>query len=249
MQLNEMVFDIITALRLHSDDVDVTEEYIEHLINQYRNRYARRDYNKRPYIAMDLRQSIVVELEPVNTSVIPHLYETKSILMRTVSELPAFLTLGKHPGIFTITSIDRNKGEFELMEKKRARYAQDSPTCSTVTYLDTDNRIYIETRKDSYFSLKYITIDSVLEDPRDAIGFLYIDEDGTVPPPVSPIIELGKYPISSAMWTYVKSDVINEVLRLRSTAPDLEASTNRSTISPQSLDGNTSYRTDTSQGV
>ena len=248
MTLNEMTFDIITALRLHSDDVDITEDYIEHLINQYRNRYARRDYNKRPYIPIDLRQSIVIPMEVVNSSVIDHLKQTNTVILRTEYELPSFLTLGKQPGIFTLSTIDRNKGEFELMEKRRARYAQDSPTCSTVTYLDTDNKLYVESKKDSYNALKYIVIDAVLEDPREAIGFLYIDEDGTVPP-VAPIEELGKYPISSAMWTYVKSDVINEILRIRVTAPDLEAAAPVMNKDPQSLDGDTAYRTDTSQGV
>lgn len=248
MKLNEMTYDILSAIRELTDNSDITELYVEELINQYRARYVRREYAKRPYITIDTRQSIVVPMELVNSSVIGLEYPTNTLIMRTEVELPSFLTLGKHPGIFTLSTIDRNIGEFELMEKRRARYALDSPTCSTTMFLDTDNRLYLVSKKDSYKNLKYIVIDAVLEDPREAVNFRYIDEDGSTVN-INGSYELGKYPVGKSMWTYIKADIINELLRMKSTAPDLESKTADSNQGPQSNDGTASYMTETRSGI
>jgi len=249
MKLRELVYDVIMGAKIESDDSFATEEYVEFLINSYRSRYIRRDYNKRPYITLATRQSIVIPMEVINSSVISNTLPTNTLIMRTAQQLPQFIPLGKHPGIFTISSVDRNIGEFELMEKRRAKYALDSPTCSTTTFLDTDNRLYLVTRKDSFKMLKYVVIDAVLEDPREALNYIYIDEEGNPSGNINPLTELETYPIDDAMWTYVKQDVINEILRQKSTAPDLEAATNKSNISPMSTDGNSTYLSETGRGL
>jgi hypothetical protein len=96
--------------------------------------------------------------------------------------------------------------------------------------------------------LKYIVIDAVLEDPREAVNFRYIDEDGSTVN-INGSYELGKYPVGKSMWTYIKADIINELLRMKSTAPDLESKTADSNQGPQSNDGTASYMTETRSGI
>jgi len=240
MTLNEMVFDIVNAVRLEDDDLFITESYVEELINQYRAKYLRREYAKRPFIPVIYRQSFVVNMELVNSSVSSGT-ETNRYILRSKEYLPQFLTLGKEPGIYSITSIDRNVGEFNLIDKARAKYALDAPMCNVTAYIDTDNRIYIESTLQSFTQLKKLVFDAAIEDPRDVLRFEYIDEQHEV---ATGITEITDYPIDKAIWNYVKGDIVNEVLRLKLTPPDLENQQPVAVVNPVSGSGNNEYSTD-----
>lgn len=221
MKLQELVYDVIQSTRDFSDNSFVQESYVEHMINTYRAKYLHQAYSNKPVLEPINRQSLALELELVNSSSAPGLIKTKRRILRTVEKIPKILQLGRKPGIHSIASIDRIElGEFELVDKRRAQYNVHSPFCGMMAYLDTDYRLYFVTNSEAQKFLKYITLDAVFEDPREAIYFEYQDElDSELS------LDLVEYPIDMGLWSNIKSEITSEILRQLGTPLDLQNST------------------------
>jgi hypothetical protein len=157
-------------------------------------------------------------MELVNSSIAPHLIETKRRILRTVDPVPTILQLGRKPAIHAMTTLDRVElGEFELVDKRRAQYMVDSPFCGMVAYLDTDNRLYFIPTKDAVKFLKNIVLDAVFEDPREAIYFIYPDEKDA-----DRALNLEDYPIDMGLWSNIRAEVVGEMLRQLATPLDMQ---------------------------
>jgi len=215
MTQREGIYDIINRLTEFDDDSDFSEKYIAELMDQSRAKFIERDYLRKKIIPIDVRQSITYPLETVDTSMDVNILETGKYLVRTAIKLPKLLVMNRLPGIYSITSIDRNIGEYDLMDKHRARYAADAPFCPLAIYLDTDDRLYLVSSRKSIRNLQNISLDHVLENPSEAIGYSYADaRDGE-------ITELEDYPVSKKMWGYIKDDVVSKLLGSKFTPADI----------------------------
>ena len=243
MKLREGVYDIITRVNEFDDNSDFSEKYIEELINQSRAKFIERDYMRKRLIQLDTRQSITVPLETVNSSNDTNLLESNRFIVRTSLKLPKILTLNKLPGIYGITSIDRNIGEFDLMDKERARYATDAPFCPTAVYLDTDDRAYFISSHSYIRNIRYVTFDFVLEDPREVIGYSYGDARDTE------ITELEDYPVSKKIWGYIKDDVVAKLLGNKFTPADIAQPTAEMRGNPMPSNSNSEYNVSVRNGM
>ena len=218
MVLKELVYDCIQSARDFSDNSFIHEKYVEHLINTFRAKYIHQAYSNKPVLEPVNRQSIVMPVELVNSSIEPTIIETKRRIIRTVDPLPKVLQLGRKPGVHAITTLDRVElGEFELVDKRRAQYMVHSPFCGMVAYLDTDYRLYFVPSKDANKFLKNIVVDAVFEDPRQAIYYTYPDEKDA-----EEALNIIEYPIDMGLWSNVRAEIVAEMLRQKATPLDLQ---------------------------
>jgi hypothetical protein len=228
MKLRELVYDCIQAARDFSDNSFIQDNYVEHLINTFRAKYLHQAYVRKPVLEPVNRQSLVFEMELVNSSIVPDIIETKRRILRTKDPVPRFLQLGRKPAIHSIGTIDRNEiGEFELVDKRRAQYMLHSPFCGAVAYVDTDYRIYFITAKESFGFLKNIVVDAVYEDPREAIYYMYPDEDEA-----DEALNIIEYPVDMGLWSNIRAEVVGEMLRQVATPLDLQNQSAALNINP-----------------
>lgn len=242
MKLRELVYDVITRVNEFSDDSDFTERYIEELINQSRANFLSRDFKKKRNLPLDARQTITAPLELVNSSLNTSVIETNRFIVRTSVKIPNVLEMGSKPGVYTITSMDRNLGEFDIMDKARAKYYMDAPFCPSIIYLDTDERMYIVSSDQAIRNMTNIGIDFIAEDPREAIKYSYPDMD------IQAALELDDYPIGKKLWKYVKDDVVNQLLGNKFTPADIQQASAEMQGNPMSQGGTQEYLTSTRAG-
>jgi len=217
-KLRELVYDVFQRLSELTDDSDYSEDYVAELINQHRAKYLEREYSKRRVIPIDYRQTIVVPLESVDSSMDTSFRVMNKISRRTNGQLPNILTLNSLPAIHELSSLDRNLGDYAFVDKVRAKDVFSARFCPLAVYLDTDERLYFVSSSESLKMLKWITIDAVFEDPRDVLRFSYPDKT------IGEALELISYPISKKIWPYMKADIVSELIGDKLTPADLQQS-------------------------
>jgi hypothetical protein len=202
MNLDKLVYEVLTEVRELSDDGLVTEAYVAHLINVYRAKYIQQEYSKRNILNKSSVQSFNLAVKVVDSSNDPSLNIGTYILES--DELPEILNVGKQPAIQRIRTLDSLKGEIDFMNMDRCKMSTHARFKTLNAYLDTNNRLYIIGNKDSSKFLGAITVDAVLEDPSDIVNYNYKSRSKNTEP-----ID---YPIDLGMWASVKADIINNVL-------------------------------------
>ena len=244
-KLRELVYDVITRVNELSDNSDFSEAYIVELINQQRATYLSREYSKRKIISIDYRQTIVADVELRNATLDEDIRFTRNSVIRTVEQLPKILSLNSIPAIYQLSTLERNLGEFDFVDKNRAKWAKSAKFCPLSTYLDTDERLYLISSKESIKLLKWVGIDAVFEDPREALRFSYPDKSETE------LYELENYPISKKVWKYMKEDIVSELIGNKVTPADIQQQSADMPLSPlpTQKQGEYSYNTNTRLGL
>ena len=201
MKLNKLVYEVLTIAREMSDDSNITESLIEHLIDEYRSKYIQIEYSKKNMVSQISVQSFNVTMTAIDSSNSPNIATGISVLES--NELPELINLAKRPGIIRIRTIDGIVGNINLMNLDRAEQTTYSRFKTINAYLDSNNKLYIVGNKASAILIKEITIDAVLVSPTEVMGYPYKGRNVGA--------ELPDYPIPASMWSFVKQEILNDL--------------------------------------
>jgi len=202
MELNKLVYEVLTIAREMSDDSNITESFVKHLIDEYRSKYIQIEYSKRNMVSQISVQSFNLAMTAVDSSNISTAATGIFILESEV--LPELINLNKRPGIIRLRSIDGIKGDINFMSLDRAQETSYSKFKTINAYLDNNNKLYITGNKPSALLITNVVVDAVLVSPAEVMDYAY--RDRTVGD------DLTDYPIPASMWSFVKQEILNDII-------------------------------------
>lgn len=195
LTLDAMAYDIWLTIRNGriTDDDDLDLRQIKFWINNSRAVWIKNELGKGYSINERFIQNIdCVNLEKTNTATC---YPTGCNILRTVIEIPPTI---EHKGIPTITRVGPSilsTGTFTIVPYERIPYIGNGRFNSNAIYAFwKDNRIYLASNSSSlnFTGMQKINVRGVFADPEAVPGY-----DSTKP-----------YPITEALWTYLKDIVL-----------------------------------------
>lgn len=201
MEWKKLVYEVLTITREMSDDSNITESFVKHLIDEYRSKYIQIEYSKRNMVSQISTQSFNLSMTAVDSSSTPSIVTGIFVLESEV--LPELINLAKRPGIIRIRSIDGIKGDINFMSLDRAQETSYSRFKTINAYLDSNNKLYIVGNKPSASLIENIVVDAVLSTPSEVMDYVYKDRVVGA--------ELTDYPIPASMWSFVKQEVLNDI--------------------------------------
>lgn len=170
MTLNEIIYDIREKLKLHSDDIDITDEYLAHLVNIKRNLLLKQRYGKFiKTVPEESKQIICVALEEVNAI---DGEECMGTVLRSVNKIPTLLQLDNKPALIGVRTLDIRALPINVISIERFPYLGYNKWLSNQVFvaLDSDSKIYFTSKNIQHKFLENVKIIAVFEDPEDADG-------------------------------------------------------------------------------
>lgn len=168
MTLREITYDIREKLKLNTDDINITDEYLEHLINVNRIFLIKQRFSKHTRnIPEEIKQSICINLEPSN------LIEGEAcfgeILSSTV-KIPPSIEIGGRNSIIAVRVKDILYPHLNIIPTERLPYVGYNKWLKNQLYiaLDADNKLYLKSSNSQHMNLSSIKVIGVFSNPRIA---------------------------------------------------------------------------------
>ena len=168
MTLNEIIYDIREKLKLNSDDIDITDELIAHLINVKRNLLLKQRYGKfTRTIPEGSKQIICVPLEEVNSIDGENCLGT---ILKSKSKIPSMLQLDNKPALLNVRTLDLMSLPINIVSIERFPYLGYNSWTSNQIFvgLDSDSNIYFHSNNVQHKFLEQVKLIAVFEDPEEA---------------------------------------------------------------------------------
>jgi len=166
--VRELIYDVREKLNLTTDDVDITNEYIHHLLNDERAYYIKQKFQDfRITIPESLKQTLKIELELVDSN--PGITNGEKIL-RSKNVLPTLINLGAKNYFVRILSRDYNSIPYVYTSFDRFPYVgKDKWNLNTVyAAIGPDHKLYLKSGMGYENSFKIILVMGIFENPEDA---------------------------------------------------------------------------------
>lgn len=205
------ILDYINELRyelLKNDLVDnkvIDNRLLYELINQQRALWIKNEQNKGRSTEDNVRQTLDgIELEVIDDSTFNR-FETRYRVLCTKQEIPRTIELLHRDNIIAVRSSKFGSEKFNYIHRDKFTFAGNNRfTRGTVICTLYKNRIYLKVDKNNTKNnlLTHISIEGVFEDPID----VYNMSEAALNKNYDPREEL--YPISLAMWTYIKGIIL-----------------------------------------
>lgn len=172
MTIRELIYDVREMLNQYSDDSDISDRYILHLLNLKRSKYLRNDLNNfQKTKDTSTLQTFCIGVEEVSAEKCGTSYECDTI-MRTVSPIPKPLDLNLGSAITSVKSVKRLDNPFNFVTKERALFSKYSQFENTIyVYLDDDMYLYLISKSNVIKMLECITVTGVFENPEELKNF------------------------------------------------------------------------------
>ena len=199
------------ALNITNSDSIFDPLYYTDLMNEQRALFMRNEYNKKRSIDPSVLQTIPCEdlelVDPYNCCVeVP----IGCKILRTKNKIPGTIELHHSTGITSVGPVVITEKRFTLIDYNRVPYIGTGKTTYNKRYAFIyDNYVYVISRDSSVALLKKIAIRGLFEDPSALAPFVNCST-GNSCWTINSI-----YPIKSCMWTYVKEQVVQQLLRKR----------------------------------
>lgn len=174
----ELIYNVREILKLDTDDVQITDDYISHLIDIKRVKVLQQRLAKTPWRApIEFKQELCLELE-VTDSVDG--MSCMGNILRTKEVLPNLIRFkGSNHGI-TIRTGDRTHVMIDIVSLDRLPFIGFSQFTQNIVYaaFDYDNRVYLLGGSDKHKLLKNIRVGGIYENVEIA-GNLECNVDST----------------------------------------------------------------------
>jgi hypothetical protein len=168
MTLNEIIYDVREKLKLNSDDIDITDQYLAHLTNVKRlylikQRFAKFSRN----IPEEIKQIICVDLEVVDSINGEPCFGK---VLRSTVVLPTLMEIGGNSAILSIRTLDVLYPSINIIHIDRLPYVGYNKWLKKQIYvaLDADNRLYFRSDNPQHLNLEFIKVIGVFTDPEIA---------------------------------------------------------------------------------
>lgn len=168
--ISELVYDVREALKLYSDDVEISNRYIIYLYNIKRGKYLRRELNRlQRNTDNSALQTFCIKLEEVSASECDVNFECEKIL-RSTTPIPTPIDLNHTPALTKVKPTTVISKPFNFISKDRIPYVAGSPTTGVYAFLDPSGYIYVYSKSDLRL-LDCLTVTGVFQDPLELKNF------------------------------------------------------------------------------
>lgn len=201
----ELIYTVFEKLKINSDDMDITEEFISSLIDSKRAMLIKQRLEKSPWATNpEIMQEICMELE--NVSVIDGMTCFGKIL-RTKNPLPKSIKVKGKMGPVTVRRMDRVSLLINTVPLERLPFVGYNSFISAMVYAaqDYDGRLYLVSNQKKHHLLEMIKVADVFETPDKADKYSCQSEPSDIN--CDPWDK--DYPIEDSM----KDDLINMIVK------------------------------------
>ena len=168
MILNKIIYDIREKLKLNTDDIDITDEYIYHLIEVKRSFLIKQRFSKfTRNIPEEIRQLICVDLEVVDSiSDAPCFGD----ILKSKDRIPAMLEIGGRSALLAVRFEDMLFPHINIVSTERLPFVGYNKWLKKQIYvaLDADNYLYFKSDNPLHFNLKQVKVVGVFADTEGA---------------------------------------------------------------------------------
>lgn len=168
MTKKELIYTVFEKIKINSDDMDITEEFVSSLIDSKRAMLLKQRFDKKPWdIPVNSKQELCLELEV--TSKVAGMACFGNIL-RTKLSLPGSIKIKGKEGPLTVRREDSSAIHINIIPLERIPFITENPFTASMIYgaMDYDNRFYFISSSDKLLLMTDIKIADVFEDPEEA---------------------------------------------------------------------------------
>lgn len=166
MKTNELIYNVRERLKLSTEDIDISDEYILHLINIERVFFLKQRFSKfSRNVPEEVKQKICVSLEEVND--IENLCDYK--VLKSTVKIPSTIEIGGKDSLISIRNNQITGKHLNIVPIERLPYVGYNKWIKNQIYvaLDADNYIYMIKTTDVNF-LKKVVITGIFANPEEA---------------------------------------------------------------------------------
>jgi hypothetical protein len=219
-KISELVYDVREALKLYSDDVEISNRYIIYLYGIKRDKYLRRELNRfQRTVDNSVLQTFCIPLEEVSANECNVSTDCKTIL-RSTKQVPKPIDLKHKPALVQVKPTRRISKPFNFVNKNRASWIQGSDFRGVYAFLDPDGYIYVFSKNDIKL-LDCLTITGVFSDPMELKNYSTCcdckQSDNVCYDP-----DTQEYPMQQHLIDIVRSEIINELSQRETVKEDTE---------------------------
>lgn len=170
MKLRNIVYDIRERLKLNSDDIDITDEYLIHLINVKRVFFTKQRFSKfTRNVPEEVKQVICIDLEPIETIVGQPCFGD---ILASTTAIPSTIEIGGRSSIIGVRFYDKLYPYLNIIPIERMPFVGYNRFLQKQIYvaLDADNKLYFTSANPQHLNLKKIQVIGVFSDPEEAIN-------------------------------------------------------------------------------
>jgi hypothetical protein len=225
------IIDYIKELRyelLKNDLLDnnlIDDRLLYEIINQQRALWIKNELNKGRSIEDNIRQTINgIEVVPVDDSTFDR-FNTKDRVLISRQQIPRTIELHHRDNILTVRSSKFSSEKFNYIHRDKFTFTGNNRFTKKAKHCTLyNNHIYIKVQKDDpkIALLTNISIEGVFENPID----VYMMTEKALKNNYDPREEI--YPISLAMWTYIKGTILQMDAKLLIQAQQINSNANTS---------------------
>jgi hypothetical protein len=215
MNLAKIIYDVREALKLYSDDANVTDRYITYLYGIKRSKYLRQDLNNfQKSTDVSITQTLCLPLEVVSANQCASELDCK-VILRTKRPIPQPIELHIKPAITSVKSTNRTSLPFNFVTKEKAIYSKYAPFNKGIyAFLDNDKYIYVVSESNTVNLIECITITGIFEDPLELKNYSNCCDCPTVTLCFNP--DTTDYPLQPHYIDLIKEEIVNQLTnRLR----------------------------------
>lgn len=208
MKLENFIYEIRALLP--SDWLDVDDRHIIRWINEQRAIWLKNEFNNGRLVDDRLKQSFHLEVNMVNSSEVSGV-KSNSVLLKTKYEIPNVIIKHHSDTLTSIHSPAMLGEKFNYVLKDDAIYSGNGKINSKDIFCFKYNKyIYIKCQKSNpkIKIIKDLIIEGVFEDPIEVVRD-YINRGKVID-----IMQI-EYPISDAIWVYMKGQILKNGLILK----------------------------------
>jgi hypothetical protein len=211
MQLNKIIYDIREILKLYTEDNEISDRYLIHLVNIKRSRFLRQELNNYQRTTdISVTQTLCLPVEQVSANQCGLDIQCDTIL-RTVKPIPQPLELHIKSAITSVKPSKKLAVPFSFVNKEKATYFEDSPFDGIFAYLDNDKYIYLVSKINTLNLIDCITITGVFEDPLDLLNYSNCCNCEDITPCYN--IDTTNYPLQPHLIDLIKLEIVNELIK------------------------------------
>lgn len=161
----EIIYTVFERLNISSDDTDISEEFVAHLIDTNRAKLIRQLYGSKTWdMPIEIKQELCLGLENVQNIDGQDCFGT---ILRTKDIIPKGISVrGVDGAVLSIRTYDRKELYINIVPIERLPFIDQDPYTRSMVYaaIDTDRRVYFLSGNKKFSMLEAIKINGIYED-------------------------------------------------------------------------------------
>ena len=194
----EIIHSVRELVDAHSDDSNVTNEFIAYLLDTIRVKYVRQRLgDTRRNVSNSYKQQIEIDLE-LYKDVLDNTY------LRSIDEIPSILDINHIENRSILSSNNVLVKSFNMTNYKRLPYVGSRSHLANMIYgaIGDDNKLYLNSGNSNYKMMNKVKLFAIFDSPEDAWK-LSPDYDENIEYWDVP------YPIETSLIPDVTKDIVN----------------------------------------